>query len=926
MLFRSILQTAGQTILAGLEADNTVTVPTGMGEVKNPNAWLMSTFSSWGCTPDLKLKPTITAPGGMIYSAVAGESDAYEVYSGTSMASPNACGSFLLLAQYLKETYPTLSKAQRAELAEDLAESTALVPYDADDYLYSPRKAGAGLINLVGAISTPVYIAEPIVNLYDDPNKKGVYTIRYTLVNLTDSEQVYAADVIGLFDYVYSGYNTLTSDYIYEGNGITLDGDLEAVIPANGRFDGKITITLDDDIKEYFDELFENGNFVEGYVAFDNVTEADSTGVSLPVNGGTLGDANLDGKVTAADAAEILRYVVGLTELSEEAVYYADVNQDGSVTAADAAFILRAVVGLETLPTIVEQVALESAPEIHLTFMGFYGDWTQGPVLDRTWANDPYYLMYLGLMNVKYPQYIKLGYLPIDMWSRFETNLAVHEMYGGRSTGSLYTYFGTNPMTTLGATADIKNDAWADVMNNYSPLHNAISNENTDSYYVNNWMYTLPVQLRNARHLIMTVTDAMTGEIYYVDDTEYLGKAYFDNDYGTWGARGSFYWDGINMNEESEGYGDYVPNGTICYVSYETMVDYPNAPLNEEYGFYMIVDTESPVITNVEFGEMEVEVEIPSENEEEESAIETQTHQIVTVTFDDNGSGVAYADAYYTDEQLYQYDLGYAFPNTDEGTIELVIDLSEIPEDVSIITLDAMDYATNWPDYSLNIKTGEVEMNTYAYGSVQYVADKIINDKEKLGETMPVEGIVTAIYNDVVYIESAKPTLYDPAYGMAINLADPAVLSEIHTGDVLIFSGELDDYYGVPSLVNAEITDVLYINEYIELDSSDPGDKLWFLPESYFNMSDILDDPARFYGGVYFLSDMKIIGITEIGDGTRTISVTDGNNAIDIVATYALEDAAVGDYVVAAVILINDLGTPQFRVLCDDSMFWIEAY
>ncbi|MBR0385259.1 MAG: S8 family serine peptidase, partial [Erysipelotrichaceae bacterium] len=38
----------------------------------NPQALEMSDFSSWGVTPDLKLKPEVTAPGGHIYSAVPG--------------------------------------------------------------------------------------------------------------------------------------------------------------------------------------------------------------------------------------------------------------------------------------------------------------------------------------------------------------------------------------------------------------------------------------------------------------------------------------------------------------------------------------------------------------------------------------------------------------------------------------------------------------------------------------------------------------------------------------------------------------------------------------------------------------------------------------------------------------------------------------
>lgn len=58
------------------------------------------------------------------------------------------------------------------------------------------------------------------------------------------------------------------------------------------------------------------------------------------------GDVNLSGTVTSADATLILRWLVGLDTLSDEAVALADVNGDGFFTAADAALILRYLVGL----------------------------------------------------------------------------------------------------------------------------------------------------------------------------------------------------------------------------------------------------------------------------------------------------------------------------------------------------------------------------------------------------------------------------------------------------------------------------------------------------------------------------------------------------------------------------------------------------
>ena len=127
-----------------------------------------------------------------------------------------------------------------------------------------------GILNLENAVTCPIYFVEPIVNLFDDPEKTGVFNMRYTAVNLSDKDQVYELDVYGLYDYVTQGYNTLTSDYLFDGNGITVEGATTITVPANGTYEGKLKITLDDDAKEYFDATFANGNFIEGYVYFVN--------------------------------------------------------------------------------------------------------------------------------------------------------------------------------------------------------------------------------------------------------------------------------------------------------------------------------------------------------------------------------------------------------------------------------------------------------------------------------------------------------------------------------------------------------------------------------------------------------------------------------------------------------------------------------
>ena len=59
------------------------------------------------------------------------------------------------------------------------------------------------------------------------------------------------------------------------------------------------------------------------------------------------GDANLDGKVTAADAALVLRTVVRLSYMNAPMRAAGDMNGDGEITATDAAKILRLVVNLD---------------------------------------------------------------------------------------------------------------------------------------------------------------------------------------------------------------------------------------------------------------------------------------------------------------------------------------------------------------------------------------------------------------------------------------------------------------------------------------------------------------------------------------------------------------------------------------------------
>lgn len=71
-----------------------VTFLAEMASVDNPTGWQSSSFSSWGPTPSLTLKPQISGVGGSVLSAQNNTTDGYQVMSGTSMATPGCRGCY----------------------------------------------------------------------------------------------------------------------------------------------------------------------------------------------------------------------------------------------------------------------------------------------------------------------------------------------------------------------------------------------------------------------------------------------------------------------------------------------------------------------------------------------------------------------------------------------------------------------------------------------------------------------------------------------------------------------------------------------------------------------------------------------------------------------------------------------------------------
>jgi subtilisin family serine protease len=139
----------------------------------DPNAGLISDFSSWGLDAHLTLKPDISAPGGNITSTwPMTQFGGHNTISGTSMASPHVAGA---AADYL-QAHPGARPAEvRAALMNTSVPFLSLL-----GVTDSTARQGAGLVNVPNAIGAPVSISPSKISLGEGEGGPTVLTLRNT--------------------------------------------------------------------------------------------------------------------------------------------------------------------------------------------------------------------------------------------------------------------------------------------------------------------------------------------------------------------------------------------------------------------------------------------------------------------------------------------------------------------------------------------------------------------------------------------------------------------------------------------------------------------------------------------------------------------------------------------------------------------------
>lgn len=262
--------------MAGIENETipAVTVSKDIGEllqsktevqfkIKNDytGSWEVSSFTSYGPTPELDFKPDIMAPGGNINSTL--NNNNYGKMSGTSMAAPHVAGAMALLVGNLKKEnfsgnlidFAKKSIVNTAQPLKDIANGS--------DLYVSPRRQGAGAIFIENAMKNRVIIT-------GDDNKptkalkeiSGIVSFNINLENLSSENITYNLDLSPVLTEKTDSDSKKVSSAILSGASISVDKQI-VTVPAKGK--AQVIVTLDVTNAE-------SQQFAEGFIQFKSDT------------------------------------------------------------------------------------------------------------------------------------------------------------------------------------------------------------------------------------------------------------------------------------------------------------------------------------------------------------------------------------------------------------------------------------------------------------------------------------------------------------------------------------------------------------------------------------------------------------------------------------------------------------------------------
>jgi minor extracellular serine protease Vpr len=215
----------------------------------NPSGGLISSFSSYGLSPDLTLKPDIGAPGGNIYSTYPLEKGSYTSMGGTSMASPHVAGTAAL---YLQAHPRTPSQAMRGIL-QNSAEPKNWWGNPGLGFLDNVHRQGAGMVRIDDAILATTKITPAKISAGE--GQAGPFTQTLTIENKAAAAVTYDLSFVNALstgDVITPGFYTSDAAVTFNVPSVTVPaGGIASVTatitpatgPDKGQYGGYIVFT-----------------------------------------------------------------------------------------------------------------------------------------------------------------------------------------------------------------------------------------------------------------------------------------------------------------------------------------------------------------------------------------------------------------------------------------------------------------------------------------------------------------------------------------------------------------------------------------------------------------------------------------------------------------------------------------------------------
>ena len=180
-----------------------------------------------------------------------------------------------------------MSAREQADVVQNLIMGTAVPvadPNASSGAYYSPRKQGAGLVNVQAATTTGVY---PTVNGATDASRPKAdlgdgtngWHFDVTLHNVSGTAATYDMSAQALSENISGGLFTGTSSD-WNGKGVNVTFSKNSVtVPAKGEATVGIDITPGSQFAQYVSENAPSGTFLDGFVRFTSRTngQADMT-------------------------------------------------------------------------------------------------------------------------------------------------------------------------------------------------------------------------------------------------------------------------------------------------------------------------------------------------------------------------------------------------------------------------------------------------------------------------------------------------------------------------------------------------------------------------------------------------------------------------------------------------------------------------